>query len=124
MKLVDLGGAHGSMVAAIAKQYPGIRCTCLDLPSASQAALNTFRESGVADRCDFLGGDFFVEVPAGADAYLISGVLHNWGDGQCLKILRNCRHRVPDEGRLSVVYIVLSVSGQPRLPTAEHHSWV
>ena len=42
---------------------PGIRCTCFDLPSEAQGALNTFRESGVADRCDFLGGDFFVEVP-------------------------------------------------------------
>ena len=98
----------GAMAGAIAKQYPGIRCTCFDLPSAAQGALSTFRESGVADRCDFLGGDFFVEVPAGADAYLISGVLHNWGDGQCLKILCNWRHRVPDEGRLLVVDIVLS----------------
>jgi hypothetical protein len=68
----------GAMAGAIAKQYPGIRCTCFDLPSAVQGALNTFRESGVADRCEFLVGDLFVEVPAGADAYLISGVRHNW----------------------------------------------
>jgi hypothetical protein len=108
MKLLDLGGAHGAMAAAIAKRYPSIRCTCFDLPSAAQGAIKTFRESGVADRCDFLGGDFFVDVPPGADAYLISTVLHDWGDEQCLKILRNCRRRVPDEGRLLVVDIVLS----------------
>ena len=33
-KLVDVGGAHGAMAAAIAKRYPDVRCTCFDLPSA------------------------------------------------------------------------------------------
>jgi hypothetical protein len=107
-KLVDVGGAHGATAAAIAKRYPSMRCTCFDLPSAEQGALKTFRERRVADRCDFAGGDFFADVPAGADAYLLSAVLHDWGNEQCLQILRNCRLRVPDEGRLLVVDIVLS----------------
>ena len=106
--LVDVGGAHGAMVAAIAKRYPDIRCTCFDLPSAEQGALKTFRDGGVTDRCGFVGGDFFEDLPAGADAYLLSGVLHDWGDEQCLQILRNCRRRVQDKGRLLVVDIVLS----------------
>lgn len=66
-KLVDVGGAHGAMVSAIAKRYPSVRCTCFDLPSAEQGALKTFRDSGVAERCDFVGGDFFDDFPAGAD---------------------------------------------------------
>jgi cyclopropane fatty-acyl-phospholipid synthase-like methyltransferase len=107
-KLADVGGAHGAVSAAIAKRYPNIHCTCLDLPTAGQGALKMFRESGVADRCDFVGGDFFVDVPAGADAYLVCTVLHDWGDEPCLKILRNCRRRIPDDGRLLVVDIVLS----------------
>jgi hypothetical protein len=107
-KLVDVGGAHGAMAAAIARRYPSIRCTCFDLPSAGQGALKTFQENGVADRCDFAGGDFFADVPAGADLYLLSGVVHDWGNEQCLRILRNCRSRIPDEGRLLVVDIVLS----------------
>lgn len=108
-RLVDVGGAHGAMAAAIAKQYPSIHCTCFDLPSAEQGALKTFRDCGVADRCDFIGGDFFEdELPAGADAYIISGVLHDWGDEQCLKILRNCRRRIPDKGKVLVIDIVLS----------------
>jgi hypothetical protein len=58
-RLVDVGGAHGAMAAAIAKRYPSIRCTCVDLPSAAQGALKTFRDGGVAGRCDFVGCDFF-----------------------------------------------------------------
>ena len=96
------------MAAAIAKRYPSVHCTCFDLARAEQGALKTFRDSGVADRCDFVGGDFFEDVPVGADAYLLSAVLHDWGNEQCLQILRNCRRRVPDKGRLLVVDIVLS----------------
>ena len=68
-RLVDVGGAHGAMVAAIAKRYKDIRCTCFDQPSAQQGALKTFRDSLIDERCDFVGGDFFEDVPAGADAY-------------------------------------------------------
>jgi hypothetical protein len=106
--LVDLGGAHGAMAAAIAKRYPTIRCTCFDLPSAEQGALKTFGDDGVADRCDFVGGDFFEDIPAGADTYLLSAIVHDWGDERCLQILRNCRRRVPNEGRLLIVDFVLS----------------
>ena len=107
-RLVDVGGAHGAMAAAIAKQYPNIHCTCFDLPRAERGALKTFRDAGVANRCDFVGGDFFEDVPAGADAYLLSGVLHDWGDEHCLKILSNCRRRISDKGTILVVDIVLS----------------
>ena len=31
-------------------------------------------------------------MPAGADAYLLIRVLHNWKDDDCLRILRACRH--------------------------------
>jgi hypothetical protein len=107
-RLVDVGGAHGAMVAAIAKRYKDIRCTCFDLPRAEEGALKTFRDSLVDERCDFVGGDFFEDVPAGADAYLLSGVLHDWGDERCLQILSNCRRRVLAQGILLVVDIVLS----------------
>src|SRR3989442_12034631 len=30
-KLVDVGGAHGAMAAAIAKRYPSVRCTCFEI---------------------------------------------------------------------------------------------
>ena len=106
--LVDVGGAHGAMTAAIAKRYPRVRCTCFDLSSAEQGALKTFRDHEVSDRCDFVGGDVFEDFPAGADAYLLSAVLHDWSDERCLQILRNCRGRVADKGRLLIIDIVLS----------------
>jgi precorrin-6B methylase 2 len=106
--LVDLGAASGAMAAAIAQRYPELRCICFDLPTAEAGTRQTFRESGVADRCDFVGGSFFDDVPAGADAYILSAVLHDWDDERCHQILRNCRRRIPDTGRLLIVDIVMS----------------
>ena len=48
MKLIDVGGAHGAMAAAIAKRYTSIRCTCFDLASAEQGALKRFHPAGQA----------------------------------------------------------------------------
>lgn len=108
-RLVDVGGAHGAIAAAVALRYPTIRCTCFDLPSAEQGALKTFEDYGVAERCDFVGGDFFQDdLPAGADTYLLSAILHDWDDERCLQILRNCRRSIPDNASLLVIDIVLS----------------
>jgi len=107
-RLVDVGGAQGLMVASIARQYPSVRCTCFDVPAAAAGALKTFEDRGVADRCDFIGGDFFEAVPAGAEVYLLSAVLHDWGNEHCLQILRNCRHVMPTHGKLLVIDIVMS----------------
>jgi hypothetical protein len=37
-----------------------------------------------------LGGNFFESVPAGADAYLLSHVIHDLDEEKCLTILRDC----------------------------------
>jgi O-methyltransferase domain len=73
------------------------------------AAQNTTGRRSAADRCDFVGGDFFSdEVPAGADTYLLSAILHDWDDKRCEQILRNCRRAISETGHLLVVDIVLS----------------
>ncbi|MBO0758146.1 MAG: hypothetical protein J2P54_20045 [Bradyrhizobiaceae bacterium] len=58
---------------------------------------------GPANRCQVIEGDFFASVPAGSDAYILSHVLHDWNDVQCVSILRNCRRAVPPSGRLVIV---------------------
>jgi hypothetical protein len=38
-----------------------------------------------------VAGDFFAAVPDGGDVYLLSRVLHDWDDVDCLRILTACR---------------------------------
>src|SRR2546423_366068 len=65
------------------------------------------------ERCEVVGGDFFVALPENADAYLMSHVLHDWDDDLCVTILRNCRGAMDPDGRLLIVEMVLPPGGEP-----------
>ena len=46
-------------------------------------------------------------MPAGADAYVLSRVIHDWDDGDASRILATCRRVMPEGGRLLLVEAVL-----------------
>jgi hypothetical protein len=50
-----------------------------------------------------VGGDFFVSVPEGGDAYILSSVLMDWDDDRALAILRSCHRAMPRQGRVLIV---------------------
>ena len=88
---------------------PGASLHDVRPPQRRAGALKTFADHTVANRCDFVGGDFFNDdLPAAADTYLLSAILHDWDDQRCEQILRNCRRAISETGRLLVIDIVLS----------------
>jgi hypothetical protein len=58
---------------------------------------------GLEKRCTIVEGNFFESVPAGADAYLMRHVIHDWTDEQSVQILSNVRKVIPPKGRLLLV---------------------
>jgi len=58
-------------------------------------------------------GDFFEKVPAGADAYLMKYILHDWEDERALAILRNCRKAMSEGGRVLAVDNVVAPGDAP-----------
>jgi hypothetical protein len=48
-------------------------------------------------------GSFFDPLPAGADGYLLSSILHNWDDAAAVRILRRCVDAAAETGRVLVV---------------------
>jgi ubiquinone/menaquinone biosynthesis C-methylase UbiE len=101
--IVDVGGGYGALLAAVLEAQPGARGALLDLPHAIEGARKHLAASGLDQRCEFIAGDFFESVPAGADAYLLKAVLHDWDDERSVLILRNCRRAIPREGKLLVI---------------------
>jgi hypothetical protein len=57
----------------------------------------------VADRCEFIAGDFFGTIPGGADVYVLKSVIHDWNDERSGMILRNCRRAMDDDAKLLLV---------------------
>lgn len=101
--LVDVGGGAATLLIALLRAYPGLRGTVLDLPGAAQAARSALAEAGLADRGDVVEGSFFDPLPAGADAYLLSYVLHDWDDASCGRILARVREAAAPGGRVVVL---------------------
>jgi hypothetical protein len=111
--LVDVGGGHGSLLAAILAAYPPLRGILYDQPHVLAGARPTLEAASVAHRCDIIGGDFFKRVPAGGDAYLLKHILHNWDEPRCAAILRSGRDAMPAHGRLLVVETLIPPDDEP-----------
>ena len=109
-RIVDVGGGHGALLAGILTANPHVHGVLYDLPGVVAGASVA---PTVADRLEIVAGDFFETVPAGADAYLLKGVIHDWNDASAVTILKNCRRAIRPDGRLFVVETVLIPSSDP-----------
>ena len=105
--VVDVGGGHGVLLAAILQAHPDLDGILLDRESVIAGAPPLLRRAHVSDRVRCVAGDFFEEVPSGADAYVLSRVLHDWSDVDARRILRTCRRALPRHGRLVIVDAIL-----------------
>ncbi len=105
--IVDVGGGNGALLLPVAERHSTMRLTVFDLPHVADAARARIAAAGLADRCDAVGGDAFVAVPSGADAYVLKGVIHDWEDKDAIAILRTCRSAMPNGARLLLIERVL-----------------
>jgi hypothetical protein len=110
--VVDVGGGKGGMLIALLQQEPGISAVLADRPDMVSEAEQAFAEAGLADRATGVAADFFESVPAGGDAYVLSNVLHDWRDDDCVAILKTVRAAMRPTARLWIVEMVLDAPGR------------
>lgn len=110
--IVDVGGGHGRLLSEILMAYPRARGVLFDQPHVVDDPKTELQLEPVANRCAVVGGDFFQDVPADGDAYILKLILHDWNDDQCRTILENCRIRMQPRGRLLVVESVLAPANE------------
>jgi O-methyltransferase domain/Dimerisation domain len=111
--IVDVGGATGNMLAHILVRHPQPVGILFDRPHVVTEAPGLLRSRGVASRVKIERGNFFEQVPAGGDAYILSHIIHDWNEDQCLTILGNCRNAMPRHGKLLIVEFVLPEGNTP-----------
>jgi hypothetical protein len=109
---VDVGGANGALVCALAAANPLLRGIVYDLPHAREGAVAYIARQGLVDRVTAISGDFFDSVPP-ADLYLIKYILHDWDDQACINLLTNCPRAMRADGRVAVVEVRLGPMGEP-----------
>lgn len=91
------------MLAEILRARPKIRGTLVDLPRTVALSGETFRAAGVAERVTTAGQSFFDPLPAGADVYVLKGILNDWPDREATAILSRCAEAARSAGRVVVL---------------------
>ncbi|KAK3015154.1 hypothetical protein RJ639_005300 [Escallonia herrerae] len=98
--LVDVGGGDGTSLGMVVKACPWIRGINFDLPHVVSLAPN-------CDGIEHVAGNMFDSIPK-ADAAYLMWVLHDWGDDECIHILKKCREAIPqDTGKVIIVEAVI-----------------
>jgi O-methyltransferase/methyltransferase family protein len=113
--LTDVGGGLGVLMAEILIANPLMKGVVADIPSVIQDARKTIRSRGLENRCQAVECDFFKEIPAGSDGYLMSHILHDWSTDQCKIILKNCHKAMKPESKLLLVEMIVPTGNQPSI---------
>lgn len=101
--VIDVGGGRGRLIATLLAEHPHLKGILFEQPHVLPEARTLVEEAGVAQRCELVGGDFFKNVPAGGDAYILRNIIHDWQDAEAVAILAACRRAMTDGTRLVLV---------------------
>lgn len=110
--VADIGGGRGGLLAAILTRHSAVRGILFDQPQVV-CAPSALEAAGVSERCEVCAGDFFAEVPGGADLYLLKRILHDWDDDTAIRILRKVGAGMGPEARLAVIDAVMLPGNEP-----------
>ena len=105
--IVDVGGGHGRLLAAILAATPAARGVLFDLPQVVAGASTVLHEHHAHDRVRIVEGSFFERVPNGGDAYVLKHIIHDWPDDDAVHILRNVRTAADAGKRIMLVECVI-----------------
>ena len=110
-----LGGATGNLLTTILGRYPQPHGVLFDQAHVVGNAAELINARGLTNRIKIEAGSFFDSVPAGGEAYLLSHIIHDWNETQCLTILRNCRRVMKPTNRLLIIEMVLPTGDVPHM---------
>jgi ubiquinone/menaquinone biosynthesis C-methylase UbiE len=115
-KIVDVGGGHGKIISEVLRKNPSMRGVLFDLPHAFEGGKKAIMQAGLAARCEVISGDFFASVPAGADTYILSRVIHDWDDEKTIAILKAVRRAIVPGGKLILLETLVRSDGATIYP--------
>ena len=91
VRVLDLGGGYGGVLAELLKAHPHQTGAVFDLPFLEPGAADYLRRAGVADRARFIGGNFFEAVSGGFDLIVMKFIVHDWADDDARTVLTRAR---------------------------------
>lgn len=111
-KIVDVAGGRGMLLNTILKDNPSLKGILFDLPEVIERVKTLL---SLQQECiELKSGNYFENLPTGADAYILKMIIHNWDDESAIKILQNC-HKVMSsgQGKLLIIEHVIPDNDEP-----------
>ena len=110
--IADIGGGLGVQLNNILNAFPSCRGILFDQPRVLEQAIPH-------ERVERISGDFFQQVPIGADVYILNGIIHDWNDSEASIILRKVRRAMKPGARLAVLDDII-----PETPQFSFGKWL
>src|SRR5438874_160277 len=111
--LMDVAGGHGLLLATVLRLHKKMRGVLFDLPHVAAGAAATFTRAGITARVRIESGDFFKELPSGADAIIMKHIIHDWDDESATRILQACHRALGPRGKVLIVDPVVPSGNVP-----------
>lgn len=106
-QIADIGGGHGILLDAILSAAPSVRATLIDRPEVIATGAPAMGDAQ-RSRLTLLALDAFNDPLPSADAYVLSWILHDWDDDQCVELLSRCVSANP---RADIVVVEMLLDG-------------
>ena len=114
--VVDVAGGQGSLLLEILVAFPHLCGVLFDVPHVVDGARRLLRGTDIGSRCRLHAGDFFVDaLPAYADVYVLTKVIHDWNDQRAREILQACRRAMSGNARLLLIEPVVPRGNEPSI---------
>ena len=107
MRIADVGGGHGALLASILRHYPNMQGVLFDREEIV-GGVPEDQFDGCDGRIAIESGSFFDRVPDDCDAYIMKHIIHDWSDEHCRTILKLMRERLPANGRVVLCEMVVT----------------
>jgi hypothetical protein len=107
-RIADVGGGRGHLLRGVLAANPAARGILCDLPHVVSAVVPS-------ERFAVQPLDFFKDPLPACDAYLLSSVIHDWGDDDAVSILKSVRRAAPPAAKLLLVELIVPESPGPHL---------
>ncbi len=109
--LLDVGGASGTWTIEFLRAIPEAKATLFDLPEVIPMAKEHIAKAGLADRVEFVEGDFYTDdLPAGADFIWLGAIAHQNSRQQNQQLFSKLYTALENGGKLVLRDVVMDES--------------
>lgn len=113
-RLLDAGGGSGTISVALARAFPKLHCTILEIAPVLPHIEERAQEEGLSEQISALEGDLFADTwPGDFDAVLLSQILHDWSDEEAVRLVRRAFQALAPGGTLLIHEKLVTQDGGP-----------